>query len=457
MAEIRCSYTDSYDEDKSVPLELSSFAYNGVDSFYKTVLDSFFGLGFYNNGALTRYMVPSTVSMLSLYLDFSDNKADVNFDGGTQGDVLRGGLGDDVLNGGGGNDILEGGGGINTIDGGAGTNTLSYEHFDAPTGDGSGGVDVDLRIGKGYDFASENQQDIFVNIANIRGSQYDDVIAGSVENNVIEGGAGADYMTGGGGVDTLSYAHSTAGVTVDLAGNSGLNGDAQQDAYFGFLNVIGSTSGDTLYGDGGANTLNGNGGSDELYGRDGNDRLVISSSPVRVDGGEGTDLLFVNKGSVVVLTDDSFTSTASIEKIYVRDGASLTMTGVDVGTKIFSQSVADSGSTIVGTDGADRIVAGKGSDIITGGAGGDSLFGGAGADTFVFAAGDGRDVIRKFDALNDRIVFSGLDDDTDRVDVLSFQNGDSTLITVTHEVGPTDKIILLGVTADSLLEISFIL
>ncbi|WP_245257819.1 hypothetical protein [Methylobacterium sp. 88A] len=188
MAEIRCSYTDSYAEDKSVPLELSRFAYNGVDSSYKTVLDSFFGLGFYNNSALASYMVPSTVSMLSLYLDFSDNKADVNFDGGTQGDVLRGGLGDDVLNGGGGNDILEGGGGINTIDGGAGTNTLSYEHFDAPTGDGSGGVDVDLRIGKGYDFASENQQDIFINIANIRGSQYDDVIAGSVENNVIEGG-----------------------------------------------------------------------------------------------------------------------------------------------------------------------------------------------------------------------------------------------------------------------------
>ncbi|WP_018046064.1 calcium-binding protein [Methylobacterium sp. 88A] len=264
-------------------------------------------------------------------------------------------------------------------------------------------------------------------------------------------------MTGGGGVDTLSYAHSTAGVTVDLAGNSGLNGDAQQDAYFGFLNVIGSTSGDTLYGDGGANTLNGKGGSDELYGRDGNDRLVISSSPVRVDGGEGTDLLFVNKGSVVVLTDDSFTSTASIEKIYVRDGASLTMAGVDIGAKIYSQSLTGGGSTIAGTDGADRIQAGKGSDVIAGGKGGDSLFGGAGADTFIFAAGDGRDVIRKFDALNDKIDLSSLGGDTGGLDVRSFHGGDSTLITLTHESGPTDKIILIDVGFGALSEGSFIL
>ncbi|MHC1999623.1 calcium-binding protein [Methylobacterium sp. CM6241] len=398
-----------------------------------------------------------TTRSAGLYGDSSDFDYVTRITGGNFGDMFRTGDGDDALNGGGGNDVLEGGRGRNTFDGGTGTNTLSYEHFDAPSFDDSYGVGIDMVSGTASDGTDSIVLDTFSNISNIRGTQYADTIEGDAANNVIEGGAGVDDMIGGNGIDTLSFKHSSAGVIVDLREGDGFGGDAEGDTYELFENILGSTSIDVLYGNGDANTLNGNGGSDELYGRRGDDRLVLSSSPAKVQGDEGTDLLFILKDSTVELTDVSFTGLASIEKVYVRDGATLSMLGVDVGTKIYSQSLADGGSTITGTDGADRIVAGKGGDDITGGQGGDALFGGAGADTFVFAAGDGRDVIRKFDAINDKIDLSSLDGDTDGLDVRSFQGGDSTLITLTRESGPTDKIILIDVAFGTLSEGSFIL
>ncbi|TXN25897.1 calcium-binding protein [Methylobacterium sp. WL19] len=391
-----------------------------------------------------------------IFGDSSDFGYVTRVTGGDFGDVFRTGDGDDVLKGGGGNDTLEGGRGTNTFDGGAGTNTLSYEHFD--TSAGSFGMIIDLSTGQATDWSTGTAVvDTFSNISNVRGSVRKDGITGDDNGNVIEGGAGDDELVGGGGVDTLSYAHSGGSVNIDLVREFGIGGDAEDDRFTSFENVIGSTFGDTLYGDGGANTLNGNGGSDELYGRDGNDRLVISDSPMKVEGGEGTDLLFILKDSTVELNVESFSVDASIEKVYVRDGAYLSMSGVAVGTKLYSQSQAGGNATIIGTNGADRIQAGKGDDGITGGKGGDALFGGAGADTFVFAAGDGRDVIRKFDAINDKIDLSSLGGDTGGLDVRSFHGGDSTLITLTHESGPTDKIILIDVAFGTVSEGSFIL
>ncbi|MCC0809245.1 calcium-binding protein [Methylobacterium sp. W2] len=394
-----------------------------------------------------------TTQMAGLYGDFSDFDDVTRVTGGDFGDVFRTGDGDDVLNGGGGNDVLEGGRGTNVFDGGAGTNTLSYEHFDAPSFGGTYGVGIDMTGGTAGDGTNQIVFDTFSNIANIRGSQYSDVIDGDAENNVIEGGDDADYLTGGDGIDTLSYAHSETGVTIDLEVRAGVGGDAEGDDQSGFENILGSTTDDVLAGTGDANTLNGNGGKDELYGRGGDDRLVIGGSPVKVQGDEGTDLLFIAKDSTVALTDITF---ASIEKVYVRDGASLTMTGVEVGTKIYSQSLSGGGSTITGTDGADRIQAGKGDDILTGGAGGDALFGGAGADTFVYASGDGRDVIRKFDVAKDKIDLSAFADRLDDVNVTSFRGEANTIVTFGGDSGPADKIILLDVALTSLTEGSFI-
>lgn len=462
MAEFRYTLNGNYDPDKSVvgSQQSANTEARTLDFGPGKLIDGYeeFGnfLVYFLDGPGIEYesqVFQLTTQMAGLYGDFSDFDDVTRVTGGDFGDVFRTGDGNDVLNGGGGSDVLEGGRGINTFDGGAGTNTLSYEHFDAPGDGGAYGMGIDMAGGMAGDSTNQIVLDTFSNIANIRGSQYGDVIDGDGKNNVIEGGAGIDYMTGGEGSDTLSYAHSSAGVTVDLELRAGVGGDAEGDDQAGFENILGSTSDDVLSGTGDANTLNGNGGKDELYGRGGNDRLVIGGSPVKVQGDEGTDLLFIAKDSTVTLTDITF---ASIEKVYVRDGASLTMSGVDIGTKIYSQSLTDGGSMIVGTDGADRIQGGKGVDLITGGKGGDALYGGAGADTFVYASGDGRDVIRKFDVAKDKIDLSAFADRLDDVNVTSFRGEANTIVTFGGDSGPADKIILLDVALTSLTEGSFI-
>ena len=61
-----------------------------------------------------------------------------------------------------------------------------------------------------------------------------------------------------------------------------------------------------------------------------------------------------------------------------------------------------------GGAGNDRLYGGIGDDTLDGGAGNDRLAGGPGADTFIYQAGDGEDVIFKFE------------NDQDRIDLASF-------------------------------------
>ena len=108
----------------------------------------------------------------------------------------------------------------------------------------------------------------------------DDRLIGYDGNDVLEGGAGADHLEGGRHRDTVSYAGSSAAVTVNLATGTASGGDAQGDRLFEFENVRGSTHGDTLTGDSGGNRLFGEAGHDTLEGGAGADRL---------EGGAGSD------------------------------------------------------------------------------------------------------------------------------------------------------------------------
>src|SRR5690606_8218134 len=57
--------------------------------------------------------------------------------------------------------------------------------------------------------------DRLIDIENLVGSAFDDVLGGDAGNNVIDGGAGADVMTGGAGDDTY---------IVDNAGDEAVEG-----------------------------------------------------------------------------------------------------------------------------------------------------------------------------------------------------------------------------------------
>lgn len=210
--------------------------------------------------------------------------------------------------------------------------------------------------------------------------------------------------------------------------------------------LTGGAFGDVLITGAGNDTLRGGGGSDTLIGNDGNDRFVITSTPTKVEGGIGKDILFIDTDSGAELNDGNF---SGIEAIHVRSGSSLNMSGVSSGMTIKSASTADNSATIIGTSGADRIVAGKGSDTILGGAGNDKLFAGAGSNLFVFPEGNGRDNIYKFDILKDRFAFGS--------DVSAFTDlkigrtsGGDAVITVIGDTDPSNKIIVHDVLPTSL-------
>ena len=124
-------------------------------------------------------------------------------------DTIEAGAGDDQVYGQGGDDIIIAGqGGNNLYDGGGGNDTIN----------------VTLTTAAGL----------------INGGDGNDTLRGLGGNDLLQGGLGADrlidtagrsLLDGGAGIDTLSYATSTAGVTVNLS-NSALNagGDAQGDS-----------------------------------------------------------------------------------------------------------------------------------------------------------------------------------------------------------------------------------
>jgi Ca2+-binding RTX toxin-like protein len=123
-----------------------------------------------------------------------------------------------------------------------------------------------------------------------------DTITGNAADNIIEGSQGADKMDGAGGVNTLSYSHSSAGVTVNLGTGQASGGDAQGDTFVNFSNIQGSGFADTLTGDANANRLNGGAGNDVLNGGAGNDLLEGGAGNDRLIGGTGNDALVGGAG-----------------------------------------------------------------------------------------------------------------------------------------------------------------
>ena len=127
-------------------------------------------------------------------------------------DGITGEAGNDVLLGQAGNDAIEGGAGTDFIDGGAGTDTAVYQ-FDPA------GVVVDLEDSGSFGSATDGygDSDSIVEIENIIGSDFGDVIEGNNSNNSLTGRDGNDNIFGEGGNDFL-----LGGVGADdLSGGTG--------------------------------------------------------------------------------------------------------------------------------------------------------------------------------------------------------------------------------------------
>lgn len=122
---------------------------------------------------------------------------DDNVQGSSQGDILSGGEGNDTLRGKEGDDALNGGNGADLIDGGTGVDTAFYLGNMVK----KQGVTVDLSLGKGY--GADAEGDTLIDVENVQGSAFDDILSGNAGDNVLEGGEGNDTLSGGGGYDAL--------------------------------------------------------------------------------------------------------------------------------------------------------------------------------------------------------------------------------------------------------------
>jgi Ca2+-binding RTX toxin-like protein len=191
---------------------------------------------------------------------------------------------DDELYGLGGNDILDGNLGDDTIDGGAGVDVARYIHAPA-------GVTANLAAGK---VTGGDGNDTVLNIENLEGSSFRDVLDGTDGSNLFSGnggndtlrtrggadtlvgGAGYDTLDGGAGSDTADYLTAPKGVSVDLLAGVGTDGYGSHDTLLNVENAIGAAYGnDILAGNDGVNVLNGGWqGDDYILGRGGIDHLI---------------------------------------------------------------------------------------------------------------------------------------------------------------------------------------
>lgn len=327
-------------------------------------------------------------------------------------DILRGLGGNDRLVGGAGNDVLEGGAGADTLIGSEGDDTASYATSAAA-------VSVDLLAGTAS--GGDAQGDTLTTIENLDGSAHDDTLGGNDDANVLSGkdgndliqgrggedilsggagnddlqggsgndtlygdegddllngGAGSDIIDGGAGRDRVSYAGSSAAVTVALASLSDINlpgtaqgGDAAGDTLRGIEDIEGSSFADTLTGNELDNRLFGRDGNDTLNGGAGDDTIRGDAGADTLDGGIGNDWL------------DYSTSAAGVSV----NLATNTVSGGDAQGDVISNFENLTGSaaddTLTGSDADNRIEGGLGADLIDGGTGNDTIAGGGGADT----------------------------------------------------------------------------
>ena len=303
-----------------------------------------------------------------------------NLIGSDYNDTLIGDGGVNEITGGAGADTLEGLEGADILDGGNGSNTASYASAAVIVGAGGALLGVTASLSAAESNTGDAQGDVYLNIQNLLGSNYNDTLTGDggdntltggAGNDVLEGLAGADELKGGTGIDTASYAAAGTSIQASLADaatNSGT--DAQNDSYDSIENLTGGALGDTLVGDGGINTLAGGTGDDVLEGLAGADALI--------GGGDTNTASFAHSG----LADYAikFATTAA------GTGVAASLTTNFLHGDAFAQTGDAQGDTysgianLIGSNYADVLVGDAAANAISGGAGDDTLEGMGGAD-----------------------------------------------------------------------------
>ena len=363
--------------------------------------------------------------------------------GTSQSDTILGAGGADTLNGGAGADTLEGGAGADTLNGGGGTDTASYAN--APGGGGGLGVNV-VMLNAALN-TGDAAGDTYSSIENIRGSAFDDLLAGNnvanflfggdgddtlngqggddelsggdgedtlngqtendelhggngddtlnggagnddlfgdADNDRLIGGLGADALAGGSGTDIASYESALAGVTALMLNAAQNTGDAAGDTYSSIENLVGSDFDDVLGGTGVANIITGDDGDDELIGNGGDDTLNGNNDDDILNGGLGGDVLNGGAGSDAA----SYANATAGVTVSLLNPASNTGEATGDRYSLIENLIGSRfDDTLSGSTAANRLEGGDGNDSLTGSIGADDLVGGNGNDRFIYTAG----------------------------------------------------------------------
>ena len=287
-----------------------------------------------------------------------------------------------------------------------------------------------------------------------------DVVNGDAGNDTIiaglTGGGGYDFYDGGADIDTLDYSSATGDLTVymtpadrssqavtspdgagpnpdtigELLTNAGISptttlvgradgSEIATDAFRNIENVTTGSGNDTIVGDSLANILKGGGGIDHIWAEGGNDTIY---------GGDGNDVLVGGAGGSAPSGNDTIYGEAGNDQLF-------------------------------GEDGNDYLDGGLGSDTLSGGAGNDTLYfggdagavdqgyGGADVDTFVFEGNFGADELYLFNSVADKLDVHLV---ASSFSALSITQNTSTGNTEITGVGAGNKIILVGINANSI-------
>ena len=365
------------------------------------------------NEAVTVNLATGIATSANMRTDFSEALYFLEVNGTMHDDYIVGG---NPLH-----DYLEwytGNQGNDTIDGGSGTaDTVIYEpeeeigsfNFDLGRVEyGTQGVIVNLATGVARDTFGDT--DTLINIDDVRGTRFGDSVVGTAGANAFWGLAGDDTFNGGAGEDIMHYGEDylrggTAGVTVNLFNQTGIDGYGNTDTLISVEHVHGTAQADSLTGDNNANRLFGEDGNDLLVGHGGQDVLVGGAGNDTLRGGEAHDELVGDAGNdtldggaghdIVRYRDDPDGIVANLITLRVTDGYGNTDTlaniegvhGSEHGDRLSGDAGANEFSGFGGNDvldgltGADSLLGGAGNDTIRGGGGADELWGQAGNDT----------------------------------------------------------------------------
>ena len=296
----------------------------------------------------------------------------------------------------------------------------------------------------------------------IYGRAGNDMLEGGTGNDLLDGGAGGDFFFGGQG-DDVYYLDSaddrvaeaigegidTIVATFDitlgdhferlvLTGTADINGTGNAlDNY-----VRGAGGDNMLFGGAGDDFLEGYRGDDFLDGGSGNDTIEGDNGNDTLDGGLGADTLIGGKGNDVYFVDNR--NDVIVEELArgmdsvfasVTVTLSLALENLTLLEEAGAQDLHghNNSNTLIGNESDNLVAAGRGRDVVEGRGGDDILRGGGGKDTIF--GGDGDDEIRggaSVDYLTggagaDRFVFGT--EGAPRMDtVMDFEAGDKIVM-----------------------------